>query len=512
MDLNIKKQKLSYDELWQEVSAQQSVETDITLPDYCSDIKRILKCAMVPGITNVSVAGENISATGAVSIRLIYLNEKDRVDCYEGNADIKFFTTVKDMPDNAVVSVRAKPNYVNCRAVSQRKITTEGNMAAIFSIYKDCNVLLPESADGSGLQCRKRSTEYESLICRKEKVFDMGETAKVPQGKSPVGKILSLSARAEVDSVKAVTDKLLIKGQLHTDVLYLSETEEGRIEKLRHTMPISQIIDATGAGENSDCTVTVKVRHINAQRKADSSSQGNMIDIAAKCSAMIRCTQKAEITVCDDCYSTSHDIKCDYTIQEFARPVYRMNEQKTSIVVAQIDSGDIMAVTDVVCNDFSFEVKGKQDKVKAKCNVLLGILYTDSKGAACYTEKNAEFEIGCSLKDSYEHLRCSADIQPRDIEWRITAADKIEIKIKSGVLCDVYACESMRVISDIQVLGESSASADNTALTLYFADENEEIWEIAKRYNTTAEAIETENGINGTCTEKQGMLLIPCAG
>ena len=510
MDLNIKKQKLSYDELWQEVSAQQSVETDITLPDYCSDIKRILKCVMMPGITNVSVSGENISAIGTVSIRLIYLNEKDKIDCYEGNEDIKFFTTVKDMPDNAVVSVTAKPNYVNCRAVSQRKITTEGSMAAIFSVYKDNTVLLPDGAEGAGLQCRKRTVEYENLICRKEKVFDMGETAKIPQGKSSAGKILSVSARAEVDSVKAVSDKLLIKGQLNTDVLYLSETEEGKVEKLRHSMPISQIVDVSGAEENSMCSVSVKVRHIHAQRKADSSSQGNMIDIAAKCSAMIRCSQKAEITVCDDCYSTSHDIKCDYTIQEFSCPVHHMNEQKTSLAVVEIPSGDIMAVTDIRCNDFSFNMKGKADKVKAVCNALLGVLYTDSKGVACYTEKNVEFEIGSNLKESYENLRCSADIQLRDIEWRITAADKIELKIKSGVMCDIYSCESMRVISDIQVLKESDKTDDNTALTLYFANKNEELWDIAKRYNTTTEAIEIENGIKGAFTEKEGMLLIPC--
>ena len=235
-----------------------------------------------------------------------------------------------------------------------------------------------------------------------------------------------------------------------------------------------------------------------------------MIDIAAKCSAMIRCSQKAEMTVCDDCYSTSHDIKCDYTIQEFSCSVHHMNEQKTSLAVIEIPSGDIMAVTDIRCNDFSFNMKGKADKVKAVCNALLGVLYTDSKGVACYNEKNVEFEIGSNLKESYENLRCSADIQLRDIEWRITAADKIELKIKSGVMCDIYSCESMRVISDIQVLKESDKTDDNTALTLYFANKNEELWDIAKRYNTTTEAIETENGIKGAFTEKEGMLLIPC--
>ena len=44
MDFEVKKQTLVSDELCQEISAQQNIETQITLPDYCGDIKKILKC------------------------------------------------------------------------------------------------------------------------------------------------------------------------------------------------------------------------------------------------------------------------------------------------------------------------------------------------------------------------------------------------------------------------------------------------------------------------------------
>ncbi len=36
------------------------------------------------------------------------------------------------------------------------------------------------------------------------------------------------------------------------------------------------------------------------------------------------------------------------------------------------------------------------------------------------------------------------------------------------------------------------------------------MWEIAKKYNTTSEAIQSENAIDGDVTIKDGMLLIPC--
>ena len=106
--------------------------------------------------------------------------------------------------------------------------------------------------------------------------------------KPETGKILNVSSRATLQSKKSVADKLLIKGDLYTEILYLSESEEGRTEKFIHTMPISQIIDIPGLDENSICSITLGVREVAVARKTDTSSQGSLAEIAAKCSAMVR--------------------------------------------------------------------------------------------------------------------------------------------------------------------------------------------------------------------------------
>ena len=510
MDFKLKLQKLTNDELWQEISAQQNIETEITLPDYCSDIKRILKCILRPGINNISLSGENVNATGKVSLKLIYVNEKDKIDCYEGSEDLSAFAVIKDLPEGAQLSATAKINYVNCRAVSQRKITIDGNLAVLFKIFTDKMRELPDSAEGAGVQCRKRQVQYENLICRKEKVFDMGETAKVPQGKSPVGKILRVSSRATLDSKKAVADKLLIKGELYTDILYLSEEAEGKVDKITHSMPISQIIDMPGIKEDSFCSVILKVRQISAQRKADSSSQGRLIEIACKCSATVKCSEVKTAYVIDDSYSISHDIEGEYSLEEFTFPVHTMDEQKT--VVCNLDlPSEVSGVLDIWCSDLSADMKGKNDTATANCTATLGVLYLDSKGVPSFSEKNADFIINCKLKDSYEYLRCDIDTQVRDMEWKIAGKDKIEVKMKVGVLATVSRSESLRVLSNMKALGEKK-NADDAALTLYFCNKGEDLWDIAKKYNTTKEAVCQENSISGDVTEKDDMILIPWVG
>lgn len=508
MDFELKKQKILSDELCQELSTQQNIETGITLPDYCGDIKKILRCTFRPGIANLSLSGEMLSAVGKVDIRLIYVNDSDKIDCYESQFDLSVAQAVKDLPENPVFTASTKTNYVNCRATSQRKISVEGNIAVLFKVYCRKENSLVLSAQGKGVQCRERRVSYENLICRKEKVFDLGETAKVPQGKATVGKILNVSARATLQSKKAVADKLLIKGDLYTEILYLSENEEGKTEKMTHSMPISQIVDIPGIDENSICNVTLGVRQIAVQRKADSSSQGALVEIGAKCSAMVRCSSVVSVDVSDDCYSTSYDLQSDYSIQEFACPVYSTEEQKTTVSVVDMPA-EVSKVLDIWCSDLECKMTAKGDIAKADCRASMCILYLDSKNTPCFAEKNADYEIKYKLKDSYENLRCEYDLQIRETEWKIVAKDKLELQIKTGVNLTVVSCDSIRALKDIKILGEKKKT-DNAALTLYFGCENEELWDIAKKYNTTRQAIQKENAISGDVTEKDGMLLIPC--
>jgi len=44
---------------------------------------------------------------------------------------------------------------------------------------------------------------------------------------------------------------------------------------------------------------------------------------------------------------------------------------------------------------------------------------------------------------------------------------------------------------------------------LYFGIENENVWDIAKRYSTSVDAVMEENELNGEKLENGGMLLIP---
>ena len=84
---------------------------------------------------------------------------------------------------------------------------------------------------------------------------------------------------------------------------------------------------------------------------------------------------------------------------------------------------------------------------------------------------------------------------------------KTEINISILAL----SCQNKKYISSIEIMNENSKKDSACALTVYFCDKNESVWNIAKKYNTTVEAIINENDLKTDCIENGGMILIPSA-
>ena len=86
MDFNVDKQQLCDCRIVREAKAEQGVDGDLTLPDYCPDIKSILCCNIEPGINSVNVTGNRITADGNAVIRLLYVSADGKLACFEPSA------------------------------------------------------------------------------------------------------------------------------------------------------------------------------------------------------------------------------------------------------------------------------------------------------------------------------------------------------------------------------------------------------------------------------------------
>ena len=95
------------------------VDTEYTLPDYCADIQKILKCIVTPEVTSVSAAGDSLTIDGCASMHVLYLDAKG--GCVRGFDTKKEFTcSVRLRAQAENVTAEAEPfvQHMTCRAMN----------------------------------------------------------------------------------------------------------------------------------------------------------------------------------------------------------------------------------------------------------------------------------------------------------------------------------------------------------------------------------------------------------
>ncbi len=508
MPMEIKKDTFSFSELFTRTKCEQGVSLEVNLPDYCSDIKKILKCTVKAGISNVSVSGENVSLSGTVVTRLIYVGDNEKIDCFEHTDALSCSTRVKDMPENPMIKAVTKTDYINCRALSQRRISVSGNIGVSVYVYRENKKEFPSSIDSPDMQCKKEKKTVSELICQTEKTFDLSETVALDKDREDIGKILRSDCRVKLESKKAVADKLLIKGELCCEILY-TDSENNSIVKICHSMPISQILGVGGVTDKSDVQLSLYPSQFTVSAKNDSAGRCRLLEFAARVSALVRCRQDKETELIRDCYSTKYEIEEDYKTAEFYLCAFNGEKEIPFEEAVDFSDGEIGDIKDMWCSADECRMSGKEKGAEGECDFLLHGIYTDSNGNYRYGEKNLSAKVDVPLKEKGDKVSCDCDITVTSLSWVKEGGGRV--RIKGTVLLNCYAsvCSEKRFLSDIRQ-SEKEKEEKYPALCICYAHKGESIWDIAKHYNTTEEQIKSENGIKGDKTDKELMLMVPC--
>ena len=81
------------------------------------------------------------------------------------------------------------------------------------------------------------------------------------------------------------------------------------------------------------------------------------------------------------------------------------------------------------------------------------------------------------------------------------------MRASSGWLFSSLKCE---VLTDATEDEDAAVKSDRpSSIVLYFADSGEAVWDIAEKYNTTVDAVMTENRLTEAHIKEKCRLLIP---
>ncbi|MCI8405646.1 MAG: DUF3794 domain-containing protein [Oscillospiraceae bacterium] len=516
MELKLTRESICINEIVFDGSMEQAVELDYLLPDYCPSIFKVLKSRIVPKITSERIMNGKLLVDGVAYIKILYVSEESyRICTLSQKQAFSKSLELKEGCEEGCVSAFVKCDYVNCRVINQRRLDIRGALTirATVSTVRKLDILC--GASGMGLQVNTCTVTALDRKLYASKEFTVKEELDLAYGKPSVTEVLDSTATASLTDYKLIANKVVVKGEILLHTLYTGSDDESGPEIMDFTVPISQIVDLPGVSEDYQCVITFDVTGIDLSMKQDGDGECTSFDGEFCIRVCCEADRNGETQLIGDAYSTGYELQPECSKVKIERLVCAVNEScvcKNSIAIPQ---GEIARVYDISCDFTNESCRWEDGAVLVNGNLEISILGLDNDGMPLLIEKSNPCEMkleprGADLQGDTENVLFSPSIRAASVSYSLTSGSEVEVRAEIRICGILYQYCFYDVVSAIHIdEGSRKERKDDVVLRLYFAERGERVWDIAKRFGTSVEAIVLENNLESETLPGKIMLLIP---
>lgn len=490
-----------------EIAVEQSIDTELVLPDYYPEISRVLKCLTDVSVFNKQLNAKKIDISGQVAFTLLYADKDDNLNsishCVPFNKSVD---CDYEFAENFVLA-ELRGEFLNTKATAPRKVEIHGsiNFAVCVTAIKKIN--LP-------CECNEAYFAKPASMCFTEQFLPITKSVfledeiSVGANKQPISKILRSSACVLINDCKIVSNKVVVKGEMKIQILYCP-TESIRPVLLEHSHAFSQIVDCDAVSENCLCNAQGKVVSFELHPKTSLDGEVKSVTFEAKINLEIALEKDIECSCLCDAYSNRYPTKVEFAKLNLAK---RLNEIEENFVCKkglEFSEGSISEIYDVWSKNKLGFVSCDDGELTVKGTVTIFIIGSSVDGEPCFHERSVDYEYKYNLDIIDSEYICKPCVDIIAVNYSKNFENGIDIAVELNIKTKIYSSCDLTVVTDVLVDEANPLSFDNeTAITLYFA-EGETVWEIAKNYCADPEKICKANKIENVDSVCNKILLIP---
>ncbi len=513
MDLILDHESFISNEIAFNGSSEQAIELDYILPDYLPDIFRVLKCSIDPRVISHSLNGDKITFDLNVSIRALYLSN-DSSSLYTIAQSQNYTKTVdlSTIPKNPCIRITPTTDYANCRVVNPRRVDIRGAVSTKITLECEQSTDIVSNAKGLNLQLKKEPVTFPAKRLTAAKRITITEEIELSKTRGKINSVIKSNCIINSFEKKIIANKLIIKGEAKVSLLYNCEAEADEpqnIETVKFSVPFSQIIDIDGINEQYEAMTNISVASLELipNKSSDNSEIECEIIMLINCVAFRYDTHE----LATDAYSTKY--QCDFDCSDIMLEKNPIEIKENQTIKAELTCRDleISTAVDVWAKPFNIQSKYNANKNSFIVfgNIEIGAIAKDENDCPIYLEDTISFEHCLDISVD-ENSIADLNVYIDNYTFTITSSDIIELKAELFVCGYVKEYDSRKLITNINVNEDNIKMKDNSyAVKLYYAEQNEDIWEIAKKFSTSVSAIAQENELSDSTRLQRGMLLIP---
>lgn len=482
----------------------QEETLDIIVPDSFADIYRIIDTDGQIRLTGKNIHDGTIIVNGMLDAWILYEPEERRGVCrMEAKVPFTIRQDIQTAKSECVCVAVPTIRGLDCRMLNPRKILLRADLGANIQLYKPnqmqvCTGIVDK--ESSGIQQLKKETTAFLIQEILEKEFSVFDELRLQNGPSGYGDVISAGVKATCSQAKVIGNKLIIKGEARVAVRYLVEEN---VYCSTSVIPFSQIMDANELSEDADCIVDMCVTAVNCTAGGE---DGRTADISVELLAQAVLRDKCNIVVLQDAYSTTHHLKTELKEYELPRLIEHASCTKNVSEVLGCPNKVRNVIDSSVCCVQVRQSKEYND-LCLEGQLAIRVMYMDdSDQLHCLSQT---MNVTGKLENQ-NHMVCNLRcICPSEV-YASVAADGVEVRFDIEFQWLMVCEQHIKAIASAKREDpEDTPVQTRSSVVLRMTTPDETLWQIAKQYQTTEQAICLANEISEGELPVGHMLLIP---
>jgi len=503
MDAALEKNRI---DCWREAAREvisHEETAELVVPDTLPDIAEIIDADGVVLIRSKEAVKGAVAVTAEILATVLFLPEGGGNLCRLSLKlpwSCRMETEAAD--EKCMPAASLTLNSIDARALNPRKVLVRADLTAEMRCFARHTLELPV-----GVQCEKRMETLMTecvitpITAVREKTFAVVDEYALPASRPAIGSILKYRADLFVDDVKPVGSKLVFKGGIRTDVLYVGVDPEEPVSASFQT-GFSQIVEMDAPCEDGlyDVSLLLTGAYIE-QLTPTEQCRAIKAELHLAAQAVLRRKMRAEY-LCDAyCNRAEAIVETASVAAEHLERMMDLRETLREVMETPEPVREVIAVS-------AFASHGAVKDGSAGCVISVHAIYRAESGAVSSVGRSytveTPLELPGGMKASLLSLHCPEI-------FATPAAGGIEVRLPVDMRLALTAMQEMRPVSSIGFSEGDTPLRERPSLIIRCASEGDSLWSLAKRGCSTMELIRTVNGLEGETLPAGRALLIPKA-
>lgn len=487
-------------------------ETEYLLPEYLPNVQSIVRADASVKIGNTSVGENNVSVSGQLIYTVLYLSEHDGVLKSAVFTDDMTAYFDREKRDTEMYSDAELHTFTDaCVLACNVKAAGQRRIAAKARIGLSCEVLLngkessesnTESKDDScDIQYLLRTIESGRIGASEESHQELNEEIYLEEEMPEIAEVLSFDGSC---CVKEVNDSGMgtaeAVGELSVSCLYTAHHED-TVEYISFTKEIPFRLEVAMPEPIYDGKLLPKVTiaSLHVDSLSDSYGDRKVLSVNAELVTQLFSFGNESVSVCEDLYST----ECVCTPIRYRVRNFTFIDTFTGLAYAEERlRTELRGISEIIGTDLKL-CFGMPENIEGK-------IFLPARGTLSVLGQKENGEIE-SVRTSVSTRLVSNDMPlslfgERRTKWlNMTALCSHKCEMVGGELLlkiwarEGYAAfydESPELVCDCE-RREEEPKGKSCSFTLYYPDEGESVWNVAKAHAVSVERVKAENKIEG---------------